>query len=70
MLGANKCVYAPAEPIDVGRVLQADIATSGLKDTLTTDGHIEQDIDRDPAASVTATKPFSLNVPTNFIHVP
>lgn len=41
MLGANKCVYAP-EPIDVGRVLQADIASNGLKVTLTTDGPIEQ----------------------------
>lgn len=41
MLGANKCVYAP-EPIDVGRVLQADISSNGLKVTLTTDGPIEQ----------------------------
>ncbi|KAH6818678.1 stomatal closure actin-binding-like protein [Perilla frutescens var. frutescens] len=41
ILGANKCVYAP-EPIDVGRVLQADIALNGLKVTLTTDGPIEQ----------------------------
>ncbi|KAL3637111.1 Stomatal closure-related actin-binding protein 3 [Castilleja foliolosa] len=41
ILGANKCVYAP-EPIDVGRVLQADITSNGLKDTLTTNGPIEQ----------------------------
>ncbi|PIN25015.1 hypothetical protein CDL12_02251 [Handroanthus impetiginosus] len=41
ILGANKCVYAP-EPIDVGRVLQADIAANGLKVTVTTDGPIEQ----------------------------
>ncbi|KAG6430967.1 hypothetical protein SASPL_109041 [Salvia splendens] len=41
ILGANKCVYAP-EPIDVGRVLQADIASNGLKVTLTTDSAIEQ----------------------------
>ncbi|KAL0383419.1 UNVERIFIED_CONTAM: Stomatal closure-related actin-binding protein 2 [Sesamum calycinum] len=41
ILGANKCVYAP-EPIDIGRVLQADITSNGLKVTLTTDGPIEQ----------------------------
>ncbi|XP_020547834.1 stomatal closure-related actin-binding protein 2 isoform X1 [Sesamum indicum] len=41
ILGANKCVYAP-EPIDIGRVLQADITSNGLKVTLTTDGPIKQ----------------------------
>ncbi|GER52552.1 hypothetical protein STAS_30010 [Striga asiatica] len=41
ILGANKCVYAP-EPIDVGRVLQADIVSNGLKITLTSNGPIQQ----------------------------
>ncbi|KAL7138317.1 hypothetical protein ABFS83_10G154800 [Erythranthe nasuta] len=41
ILGANKCVYAP-EPIDVGRVLQADITLNGLKVTITTNGPIQQ----------------------------
>ncbi|KAL8041251.1 hypothetical protein ABFX02_10G153600 [Erythranthe guttata] len=41
ILGANKCVYAP-EPIDVGRVLQADITSNGLKVTITTNGPIQQ----------------------------
>ncbi|KAK6149018.1 hypothetical protein DH2020_016543 [Rehmannia glutinosa] len=44
ILGANKCVYAP-EPIDVGRVLEVDITSNGLKVTLTTDGPIEQGLD-------------------------
>ncbi|CAA0837402.1 Stomatal closure-related actin-binding protein 2 [Striga hermonthica] len=44
ILGANKCVYA-LEPIDVGRVLQADIVSNGLKITLTTNGPIRQDLD-------------------------
>ncbi|KAL3632584.1 Stomatal closure-related actin-binding protein 2 [Castilleja foliolosa] len=44
ILGANKCVYAP-EPIDVGRVLQAEITSNSLKDTLTTNGPIEQGLD-------------------------
>ncbi|EPS58021.1 hypothetical protein M569_16796, partial [Genlisea aurea] len=41
ILGANKSVYAP-EPIDVGRVLQADICSNGLKVTLTTPKPIMQ----------------------------
>ncbi|EYU18600.1 hypothetical protein ABFS82_10G151500 [Erythranthe guttata] len=41
ILGAHKCVYAP-EPIDVGRVLQADITSNGLKVTITTNGPIQQ----------------------------
>ncbi|GER51920.1 prolinerich family protein [Striga asiatica] len=44
ILGANKCVYAP-EPIDLGRVLQADIGSNGLKVTLTTNGPIQQGLD-------------------------
>lgn len=41
ILGANKCLYAP-EPIDIGRVLQADIVSNGQKITLTTNSHIQQ----------------------------
>ncbi|KAK6124820.1 hypothetical protein DH2020_041436 [Rehmannia glutinosa] len=44
ILGANKCVYAP-EPIDVGRVLEVDITSNGLKVTLATDGPVEQGLD-------------------------
>ncbi|KAL0428449.1 UNVERIFIED_CONTAM: Stomatal closure-related actin-binding protein 2 [Sesamum latifolium] len=44
ILGANKCVYAP-EPIDVGRVLQADIVANGQKISITTHGPIAQAVD-------------------------
>ncbi|XP_012085914.1 stomatal closure-related actin-binding protein 2 [Jatropha curcas] len=38
--GANKCIYAP-EPLDVGRILQAEIISDGHKASVTTDGPIE-----------------------------
>nr|GMC90271.1 stomatal closure-related actin-binding protein 3-like [Ipomoea batatas] len=41
ILGADKSVYAP-EPIDVGRVLEADIVSNGLKASVTTIGQIDQ----------------------------
>ncbi|KAL2535188.1 Stomatal closure-related actin-binding protein 2 [Abeliophyllum distichum] len=41
ILGANKFVYAP-EPIDVGRVLQADIISNGQRESVTTKGHIDK----------------------------
>ncbi|CAI9779550.1 unnamed protein product [Fraxinus pennsylvanica] len=41
ILGANKFVYAP-EPIDVGRVLQADIISNGQKESVTTNGPIDK----------------------------
>ncbi|KAG6427923.1 hypothetical protein SASPL_112170 [Salvia splendens] len=56
ILGANKCVYAP-EPIDVGRVLQADIASDCLKVTLTTDGAIEQASDLGAYVDTLSRKP-------------
>lgn len=38
--GASKLAYAP-EPLDVGRVLQADILSNGQKITVTSAGPIE-----------------------------
>ncbi|KAL6530582.1 Stomatal closure-related actin-binding protein 3 [Orobanche minor] len=64
ILGANKCVYAP-EPIDVGRVLQADIASNGLKVSLTTNGPIEQGSDLGNYLQILLRKPnndFSVTI--------
>ncbi|CAA3015161.1 stomatal closure-related actin-binding 3-like [Olea europaea subsp. europaea] len=41
ILGANKFIYAP-EPIDVGRVLQADIISNGQKESVITNGPIDK----------------------------
>ncbi|PON51371.1 Stomatal closure-related actin-binding protein [Trema orientale] len=40
LLGADKPIYAP-EPLDVGRILQADIASNGQKVTVMTAGPID-----------------------------
>ncbi|KAL6555315.1 hypothetical protein OROGR_006573 [Orobanche gracilis] len=58
ILGANKCVYAP-EPIDVGRVLQADIASNGLKVSLTTNGPIKQGSDLGNYLEILVGKPIN-----------
>ncbi|GLT95718.1 hypothetical protein SLE2022_133840 [Rubroshorea leprosula] len=38
--GANKSMYAP-EPLDVGRILEADVISNGQKATVTTDGPVD-----------------------------
>lgn len=40
LAGADKPVYAP-EPLDVGRILQADITSNGQKVTVITAGPID-----------------------------
>uniref|UniRef100_A0A7N0V202 Uncharacterized protein n=1 Tax=Kalanchoe fedtschenkoi TaxID=63787 RepID=A0A7N0V202_KALFE len=39
--GANRLIYAP-EPLDVGKMLQAEVNSNGRKVTVTTDAQIEQ----------------------------
>ncbi|PIN19654.1 hypothetical protein CDL12_07680 [Handroanthus impetiginosus] len=56
ILGADKCVYAP-EPIDVGRVLQADIVANGQKVSVTTYGPIEQAVDLESYLETLLRKP-------------
>lgn len=38
--GANKPSYAP-EPLDVGRILQAEISVNGSRDSVTTAGPVD-----------------------------
>lgn len=55
MPGADKFVYAP-EPIDVGRLLEADIVSNGQKVSLTTTAPI------DPGWSLSPFMSFHLTV--------